>query len=65
MEMQSPFKALLEIQEVNHPKIKITSFNFEQQDHFYLVIKSHLHTCELLAWNILFLVDIISNVHKE
>lgn len=50
MEIQSPFKALLEIQEVNHPKIQITSFNFEQQDQFYPVIKSHLHTCELLAF---------------
>lgn len=41
--MQSPFKALLQIQEVNHPKIQITSFNFEQQDHFYPVIKPYLH----------------------
>lgn len=65
MEMQSPFKALLQIQEVNYPKIQITSFNFEQQYHSYSVIKFHLKTFELLPWNILFLVDIISNTTLE
>lgn len=45
--MQSPFKPLLQI-EVNHPKIQITSFNFQQHDDFYPIIKYHLHTCELL-----------------
>lgn len=56
MEMQSPFKPLLQIQEINYSKIQITSFNFQQQNHFYPVIKSHLDTCELLAWNIVCLV---------
>lgn len=41
------FQALLQI-EVNHPKIQITSFNFQQHDDFYPIIKSPLHTCELL-----------------
>lgn len=58
--MQSPFKPPLQIQEVNHPKIQITSFNFQHQNDFYPVIKSQLHTCELLARNIIFLVILMT-----